>query len=96
MAYMLAITLQSRPGSADTFRSVLADITPPSRAEAGNIRFEVARSVDDENTFFVLESYIDEAAYQAHLQTAAFARVEQELFPLLEDRDVRTYATLVE
>lgn len=96
MAYMLAITLRSQDGSADTFCRVLADITPQSRAEPGNVRFEVARSVQDANTFLVVESYVDEAAYQAHLETPAFRRVERELFPLLEDRDAQTYATLVD
>ena len=96
MAYLMAIRLRCRDGAAGTFADVLADITPASRAEPGNVRFEVAQSVDDPNTFVVVESYVDEAAYRAHLQTPGFERVERELFPLLEDREAHTCTTLAD
>ena len=96
MAYLLVIRLRCRDGAAGTFASVLADITPGSRAEPGNLRFEVAQSVDDPNAFVVVESYLDEAAYEAHLRTPGFERVKQELFPLLEDREQQACMTLVD
>lgn len=94
MAYLLAIRLRCQDGSAETFASVLADIAPGSRAEPGNIRFEVAQSIDDPNTFVVVESYVDEAAYGEHLRTPGFGRVKNELFPLLVDREQHTCMTL--
>jgi autoinducer 2-degrading protein len=94
MAYALAITLRSQDGEAETFRRVLAEITGPSREEEGNLVFETHQSPDDENAFFVYESYTDAAAYDVHLATPMFKRVETELFPLLADRNVQIYDTL--
>jgi quinol monooxygenase YgiN len=94
MAQAFAITLRCRAGEAETFRRVLAEITEPSRSEEGNIVFQTHQSPDDENLFFVYESYRDLGAYQAHLATPAFKRVEQELFPLLDDREVVNLSTI--
>jgi quinol monooxygenase YgiN len=95
VAYSLAITLTCADGAAATFRQVLTEITPPSRAEEGSLAFATHQSPDDENVFFVYESYVDEQAYEAHLATPAFKRVEEELFPLVTEREVREYVTLV-
>lgn len=94
MAYSLAITLRCRDGDRETFRRVLAATTAPSRAEPGSVAWQSHQSVQDPNVFFVYESYRDESAYRAHLATPAFKRVEDELFPLLEDREVCSYTTI--
>jgi quinol monooxygenase YgiN len=94
MAYALAITLTCQDGEAATFRRVLSEITGPSREEDGNIVFETHQSPDDENVFFVYESYLDEGAYDVHLATPMFKRVETELFPRLADRKVVEYQTI--
>jgi quinol monooxygenase YgiN len=94
MAYSLAITLKCQDGEANTFRRVLAEITPPSRAEAGSVAFVTHASLEEDNVFLVYESYVDQGAYEAHLATPAFARVEAELFPLVVERDVRIYESL--
>jgi|tagenome__1003787_1003787.scaffolds.fasta_scaffold18877776_1 autoinducer 2-degrading protein len=94
MAYTLAITLKCRPGAAETFRRVLGEITSESRDETGNVAFVTHESLEEPDVFLVYESYRDEAAYQAHLATPAFARVEAELFPLVAEREVRAYAPI--
>ncbi|UGS35926.1 putative quinol monooxygenase [Capillimicrobium parvum] len=94
MADAYAITLRCHDGDAARFRRVLAEIAGPSRAEEGNVVFETHQAPDDENAFFVYESYRDEAAYEAHLATPWFKRVEEELFPALADRAVQRYVTI--
>ena len=94
MAEMFAITLRCRDDAIDTFRQVLAEVAEPSREEAGNCCFAVAQSAEEPSVFLVVEAYTDSEAYQAHLRTDWFKRVERELFPLLEDRQVSVYRTL--
>ncbi len=94
MAYTLAITLKCQDGAAETFRRVLAEIAPDSRAEEGNIAFVTHESLEEDNVFLVYESYVDERAYEAHLATPGYQRVAAELFPLVVERDVRAYAPL--
>jgi quinol monooxygenase YgiN len=94
MAYSLTITLRCRDGDQETFRRVLTDTTAPSQAEPGSLAWQSHQSVEDPSLFFIYESYVDENAYRAHLATPAFKRVEDELFPLLADREVRTFVTI--
>jgi quinol monooxygenase YgiN len=94
MAHAFAITLRCRPDAAPTFRRVLADITPACQAEPGSVVWQAHQSSEEEDVFLVYESYVDAAAYEAHLATPAFERVKQELFPLLVDRQVRTYTSI--
>jgi quinol monooxygenase YgiN len=94
MAHAFAITLRCRPGAAETFRRVLGEITPECQAEPGSVAWQAHQSLEDGDVFLVYETYVDEAAYGAHLATAAFKRVEDELFPLLADREVRAYASI--
>jgi len=89
-----AITIRCEDGAAGLFRSVLAEIAPPSRDEEGCEDFQVHESTEDENVFFVYERYVDEAAYEHHLTTPAFARVKDEVFPRVVERDVQTYRSL--
>ena len=89
-----AIALKCQDGAADTLRTVLSEITADSRAEEGSLAFETYKSLEEQNVFLVHESYVDEEAYNAHLGTPAFPRVERELLPLDAERDVRTYRPL--
>ena len=52
---------------ADQFMSAAADYTAATRAEAGNIFFEWSRSLDEPNTFVLLEAFQDSAAGSAHV-----------------------------
>jgi quinol monooxygenase YgiN len=48
-----------RPEYADTFLDEVAEFTRDTRAEPGNIFFEWSRSVDDPNTFYLVEAFRD-------------------------------------
>ena len=41
--------------------------------EPGNVRFDVCQQADDPNRFVLYEAYRDEAAMQAHKETAHYA-----------------------
>lgn len=94
MAFSVMIKLQCADGSAATVRQVLAEITPLSRAEAGSLAFTAHESLEEDNVFFVYETYTDESAYQAHMRMPAFERVQAEVFPHIVARDVQTCAPI--
>lgn len=66
---MIYITVKYtiRPEKADQFMDAAADYTAATRAEAGNIFFEWSRSLDEPNTFVLLEGFRDAEAGSAHV-----------------------------
>ena len=66
---MIYITVKFtiRPEKADQFMDATASYTAATRAEEGNIFFEWSRSLDEPNTFVLLEAFQDAAAGSAHV-----------------------------
>jgi quinol monooxygenase YgiN len=56
-----------RPEKAHQFMEASADYTAATRAEEGNIFFEWSRSLDEPNTFVLLEAFRDAEAGSAHV-----------------------------
>ena len=64
--------LVARPGRVDELRVLLAGMIGPSRAEPGNVQYDVWRDKADGDRFVVEERYRDEAAAAAHHATPHF------------------------
>jgi quinol monooxygenase YgiN len=96
VAYVVSAKWRAREGKADRLLEVIREMTPPSRAEEGNVFYQAQRSVDDPNLFYLYEQYADEAAYEAHMDSEHFTRlVKGEAIPeLLEDRERAFYETI--
>jgi quinol monooxygenase YgiN len=96
MAYVVSATWRAREGKEDRVLEVIRELTPPSRAEPGNLFFQAQRSLDDPRVFYLYEQYVDEAGYQTHQDTEHFTRlVKEEAIPdLLEDRERAFYETI--
>ena len=96
MAYVVSAKWRAREGKADRLLEVIREMTPPSRAEPGNVFYQAQRSLDDRNLFYLYEQYADEAAYEAHMDSEHFTRlVKGEAIPeLLEDRERAFYETI--
>ena len=62
----------------------------------GNVFYQAQRSVEDPRLFYLYEQYVDEAGYEAHMESEHFTRlVKQEAIPeLLEDRERAFYETI--
>jgi quinol monooxygenase YgiN len=60
-----------RPERADEWLDLVADFTAGTRAEPGNLFFEWSRSVEEPNTFVLVEAFADDAA-AAHVQSDHF------------------------
>jgi len=58
--------LVARPGKAEELRALLSDMVVPSRAEQGNLQYNLWRDKADIGRFVIEECYLDDAAVAAH------------------------------
>jgi quinol monooxygenase YgiN len=58
----IVVKMPIRPELADQWLSRVDEFTQATRAEPGNIFFEWSRSVDDPNTFVLVEAFQDGSA----------------------------------
>ena len=76
-------------GEADAVRAALEAMIPLTRAEPGCIQYRAHASVEDPNTFFLYEEYVDEAGFKAHAESPHFERyIKSQAWPRLESRTV--------
>ena len=96
MAYVVCAKWRAKAGKADRLLEVIEEMTPPSRAEPGNLFYQAHRSPDDRQLFYLYEQYADEAGYEAHMDSEHFTRlVKQEAIPeLLAERERAFYTTI--
>lgn len=59
-------TLVAKPGKADALRALLDELVAASRAEPGNLRYDLWQDSEEPNRFVVDELYRDDAAVAAH------------------------------
>ncbi len=96
MAYVVAAKWRAHPGKADRLLEVIEEMTPPSRAEPGCLLYQAQRSEEDPDLFLLYEQYVDEAGYEAHMDSEHFTRlVKGEAIPeLLDAREREFYTTM--
>ena len=96
MAYVVAAKWRAHPGKAERLLEVIEEMTPPSRSEPGCLFYQAQRSAGDPDLFFLYEQYVDEAGYEAHMDSEHFTRmVKGEAIPeLLEAREREFFETL--
>lgn len=68
----IVAVLTARPGRAEALRALLDGMMAPSRAEAGNLRYDLWRDQADPNRFVLDELYADNDAIAAHRASPHF------------------------
>jgi quinol monooxygenase YgiN len=66
MAFVCSATWTAKPGEEETVRSALAELSPASRQEPGNLYYQAHQSPDEPRIFRIFEVYADEDAFKAH------------------------------
>jgi len=96
MAYVVCAKWTAKEGKEDRLVEIIEEMTPPSRAEPGNLYYQAQRSPENPRLFFLYEQYADEAGYEARMASEHFTRlVKEEAIPdVLEDREREFYETL--
>ena len=94
MAYVVCATWTAKEGEADAVAAAIEKIVPPSRAEPGMLMYQAHRDPENPNVFFFYEQYVDEAAYQAHVESAHMKEYAfGDAIPRLESRERKFYTT---
>jgi autoinducer 2-degrading protein len=77
------IEIQVKPERAAEFIAATLENHRGSLSEPGVLRFDVLQSAEDPSSFLLYEVYRDEAATQAHKQTAHYEAWRKAIDPLM-------------
>ena len=73
--YVIVAPIQIKEGHREAFiEAMLDDAKGSVKDEPGCLRFDVIQDGDDPNRIWLYEIYVDEAAFQAHLQAPHFIK----------------------
>jgi len=93
--YVVVARYTVRPGEEEAVEAALRAMTTLSRAEPGCVAYQAQRSLDDPSVFVLYESYVDEGAYEAHVETPHFKRyVLEDAVPRLVSREREFFETV--
>lgn len=76
--------LVARPGKTEELGALLAGMVSPSRAESGNLQYNLWRDKADLGRFVLDERYLDDAAVAAHRATPHFTNYLSKINDLAE------------
>jgi quinol monooxygenase YgiN len=85
--FVVAIKIVAKEGEADSVAAILKQLVAPSMAEPGMKYFMPYRSPTDPSSFFVYELYENEAAWDAHNNSAHFKAAIVDLLPKCASRE---------
>lgn len=63
--------------------SILKNMVAPTRAESGNVRYDLYTSSNEPKSFHLIESYSDESALAFHRETAHYKHYRATIASLL-------------
>jgi quinol monooxygenase YgiN len=87
-AFVVVARWIARPGQEEAVREAVRQLVTPSRAEPGNLMYEVNEDPEDPRVFVFYEQYADEDAYAAHGSSEHFRRLATNgAIPRLETRE---------
>lgn len=69
---LIAVKFPVRPELVEEWPERVAAFTEATRAEPGNVFFEWSRSLDEPNTYVLLEGFADAEAGKAHVESDHF------------------------
>jgi quinol monooxygenase YgiN len=85
--FVVIARYKARTGKEGPVEAALVNMREPSRAEPGNLDYQVLRDPREPGVFMLFERYVDEAAFRAHLGTVHFATwLKGQVLPHLDER----------
>ena len=95
MAYVVSATWTAEPGQEGVVLDAIEKLTPPSRAEEGNVFYQAYQDPAEPSVFRLFEIYADEDAYAAHGASEHFAEFGHgQAIPVLAQRERAFYETI--
>jgi quinol monooxygenase YgiN len=87
MTFVVIAQYWVRAGEEDKVALALREMVTPTRAEPGNLDYQVFRDPQQPSLFVLFEKYTDEAAFDAHRATSHFGTwLAGQVLPALENR----------
>lgn len=74
----ICVKWKVKPEHADSWPEITREFTEATLDEPGNLFFEWSRSLEDPNTYVLIEAFKDDAA-EAHVTSAHFRKAQEEL-----------------
>ncbi|AJI96097.1 putative quinol monooxygenase [Yersinia ruckeri] len=89
MEVRIIASLIAKPDFFEDVKEILHQIIEPSRAESGNLQYDLHRDIDQPNTFVFFERWASEDAVQKHNKTAHFQQFVAQLDGKLDSLDIK-------
>lgn len=87
MAFVIIAHYRAQSGTEQQVRAALEQMVAPTRAEPGNLSYEVCTNPADPAVFALFEKYADTDAFTAHTKTPHFQKyLRIEVLPNLSHR----------
>jgi quinol monooxygenase YgiN len=86
MAPVLFVRFTPKPGQAAPVQALLQGMVSPTRSEPGCRRYDLFRGAgpSGDAVLFLIEHFVDEAALQAHRDTAHYKEYRANVMDMLE------------
>lgn len=76
--YLIVVKFRTKPEWTDRWMDLVGDFTRATREEAGNLWFEWSRSVEEADTFVLVEAFTDDGA-GPHVNSAHFGQAMRDM-----------------
>ena len=87
MEFVVIARYRARAGEAGRVAQALRKMVAPTRAEQGNLGYQVFRDPADPGVFVLFERYAGEGAFEAHLASPHFTTwLRGQVLPFLDER----------
>lgn len=83
-ALIVIATLTAKPGQDGVVKAALERIVPPTRAEAGCIRYDPHFDLEQPGRYVIVEAWRDAEAHALHLATPHFLELVKTIDGLAE------------
>lgn len=85
------VSINVKPGHASEFIEAFRINYEGTRQEPGNVRFDVLRNPDDENSFTIYEVFTSPEAVDEHRKTAHYQECVRRIDPILAGPRTKTF-----
>lgn len=94
---LVLATYEVLSGKLEEVLGLVVELARRSREEEGCLEYSVALARDREGTILLIERYVDEGAFRAHIDSPHYLRLGKgAIHPLLADRQVAFYEPFAE
>jgi quinol monooxygenase YgiN len=76
--YLIVVKFKTKPDWTDRWMELVGDFTRSTRQEPGNLWFEWSRSIEEPDTFVLVEAFTDDGA-GPHVNSAHFQQAMKDM-----------------